>query len=431
MKRGTKVHITGAGDFSLSGVTSLADPCPLPSAAKKRGLRDKEKLFYAPMSGLGDLLYDTDAVYININPHLVQFSKTGENDASKKQGKGQDVGVTLVKTLQNPRYSLNEKLDQSFINLFGRKPAAQSEDISGNQNDQGDANILEEADGNNICNANTLESNDHSYSECSSDSEHDNDEATQQNDHEVGLREEVEFCNGRMRRKAVSANFKDDDDDEGAEEDDVDSENSGDDQLSEGSADDSEESLDSDDETENNSKWKESLLARTLSRRSANLMQLVYGQASKKLDEGNDSSAEESSDEEFFVPKGQKKQAKNESTSFDDMDAEDYSKFFKTELRDWSDEDLIKSIRDRFVTGNWSKAALRGQEINENDVDDEEVDGDFEDLETGEVHTSKAYENTSGNGGTHKQDDLAMEERRLKKLALKAKFDAEYPFLHF
>ncbi|KAF0913694.1 hypothetical protein E2562_023783 [Oryza meyeriana var. granulata] len=432
MKRGTKVHITGAGDFSLSGVTTLADPCPLPSAAKKRGLRDKEKLFYAPMSGLGDLLYDPDAVYININPHLVQFSKTDENDASKKQGKEHDVGVTLVKSLQNPRYSLNEKLDQSFINLFGRKPAAQSEDISASQNDQGDTNILEQADGNNISNANTLESNEHSYSECSSDSEHDDDEATQQSDHEVDLREEPEFCNGRLRRKAVSANFKDDDDDEGAEEDDIDSENSGDDQLSESSVslDDNEEALDSDDETENNSKWKESLLARTLSRQSANLMQLVYGQASKKLDsrtsEGNDSSAEESSDEEFFVPKGQKKQAKNESTSFDDMDAEDYSKFFKSELRDWSDEDLIKSIRDRFVTGNWSKAALRGQEINENKEDDEEVYGDFEDLETGEVHTGEAYENNAGNGGAHKQDDPAMEDRRLKKLALKAKFDAEY-----
>uniref|UniRef100_A0A0E0KDB8 Bms1-type G domain-containing protein n=1 Tax=Oryza punctata TaxID=4537 RepID=A0A0E0KDB8_ORYPU len=409
MKRGTKVHITGAGDFILSGVTSLADPCPLPSAAKKRGLRDKEKLFYAPMSGLGDLLYDTDAVYININPHLVQFSKIDENDAPKKQGKGQDVGVTLVKTLQNPRYSLNEKLDQSFINLFGRKPAVQSEDISASQNDQGDANILEQEDGNNISNANTLDSSEHSYSECSSDSEYDNDEATQQNDHKVDLREEVEICNGRLRRKAVSANFKDDDDDEGAEEDDIDSENSGDDQLSEGSVDDSEEALDSDDETENNSKWKESLLARTLSRRSANLMQLVYGQVSKKPDsitsEGKDSSAEESSDEDFFVPKGQKKQAKNESTSFDDMDAEDYSKFIKAELRDWSDEDLIKSIRDRFVTGNWSKAALRGQEMNENDEDDEEVDGDFEDLETGEVHTSNAYETTAGNGGTRKQVD--------------------------
>jgi ribosome biogenesis protein BMS1 len=86
MKRGTKVHITGAGDFSLSGVTGLADPCPLPSAAKKRGLRDKEKLFYAPMSGLGDLLYDKDAVYININDHLVQFSKNDDNEAPKKQG---------------------------------------------------------------------------------------------------------------------------------------------------------------------------------------------------------------------------------------------------------------------------------------------------------------------------------------------------------
>lgn len=71
------------GDFPLSGITALADPCPLPSAAKKKGLRDKEKLFYAPMSGLGDLLYDKDAVYININDHLVQFSK---DDGANAEG---------------------------------------------------------------------------------------------------------------------------------------------------------------------------------------------------------------------------------------------------------------------------------------------------------------------------------------------------------
>ncbi|KAH0766537.1 hypothetical protein KY285_002408 [Solanum tuberosum] len=63
MKKGTKVHIAGVGDYSLAGITALPDPCPLPSAAKKKGLRDKEKLFYAPMSGLGDLLYDKDAVH--------------------------------------------------------------------------------------------------------------------------------------------------------------------------------------------------------------------------------------------------------------------------------------------------------------------------------------------------------------------------------
>ncbi|XP_062211159.1 ribosome biogenesis protein bms1-like [Phragmites australis] len=436
MKRGTKVHITGAGDFSLSGVTSLADPCPLPSAAKKRGLRDKEKLFYAPMSGLGDLLYDKDAVYININDHLVQFSKSDDNDVPRKQGKGNDVGVSLVKTLQNTRYSLDEKLEQSFINFFGRGPAAQSEnsDAEGNviparQNDQGGANNLEQVDGVNISNADTMESSGHS--ECFSDSEEDNDDGIQLSNRDVDLREQVEFCNGRLRRKAVSANFKDDVDEEGIDGDDSDNEDSGDDHLSGGSvsSDDSGEATDSDDETENTSKWKESLLARTLSRRSANLMQLVYGQPSSKLDSAasgaNDSSEADSSDEEFFIPKGQKKQAKSELPSFDDIDVEDYSKFFKAELRDWSNDDLINSIRDRFVTGNWSKAALRGQDLNENGEDAEEIYGDFEDLETGEVHKSQADENAEGNGDVHKEDGLE-EERRLKKLALKSKFDAQY-----
>ncbi|KAF7042568.1 hypothetical protein CFC21_052133 [Triticum aestivum] len=431
MKRGTKVHITGAGDFSLSGVTSLADPCPLPSAAKKRGLRDKEKLFYAPMSGLGDLLYDKDAVYININDHLVQFSNTDDNSASKKQGKGNDVGVALVKTLQNTKYSLDEKLDQSFINFFGRRPAAQSEDsdmtgnaISSRQNDQGEANILAQVGGNNLSSAGTLESNGHSSSECSSDSEGDNDDDIQPSDHGVDLREEVEFCNGRMRRKAVSANFQDVDDDEGSDnEDDSHNEDSDDDHLSEGSlsSDGSGEALDSDDGAENTSKWKKSLLARTLARRSASLMQLVYGQASAELD--NDSGEEDSSDEEIFVPKGQKK---NELPSFDDIDAEDYSKFLKVELRDWSNEDLIKSIRDRFVTGDWSKASVRGREVDENGEGDEEIDGDFEDLETGEVHKSQAAESAAGKPGVHKEDELKVEELRLKKLALKAKFDSEY-----
>ena len=60
-----------------------------------------------------------------------------------------------------------------------------------------------------------------------------------------------------------------------------------------------------DDGAENTSKWKKSLLARTQSKRSASLMQLVYGKPSTEVD--NDSNREDSSDEEIFVPKGQKK----------------------------------------------------------------------------------------------------------------------------
>lgn len=86
-----QAHIAGVGDYHLSGITALADPCPLPTAAKKKGLRDKEKLFYAPMSGLGDLLYDKDAVYININDHFVQFSKDDGANAE-----GIQKGHTLI-----------------------------------------------------------------------------------------------------------------------------------------------------------------------------------------------------------------------------------------------------------------------------------------------------------------------------------------------
>ena len=72
----------GVGDYNLAGATALADPCPLPSAAKKKGLRDKEKLFYAPMSGIGDLVHDKDAVYININDHFVQYSNVDNKNES-------------------------------------------------------------------------------------------------------------------------------------------------------------------------------------------------------------------------------------------------------------------------------------------------------------------------------------------------------------
>lgn len=47
-------------------VDALTDPCPLPSTLKKRGLNERERLLYAPMADVGGLLYDKDAVYIDI-----------------------------------------------------------------------------------------------------------------------------------------------------------------------------------------------------------------------------------------------------------------------------------------------------------------------------------------------------------------------------
>ena len=57
---------TGCGDHRLSDVSFLPDPCPLPDKLKKRSLIDKEKLIYAPMSGVGGIIYDKDSIYIEL-----------------------------------------------------------------------------------------------------------------------------------------------------------------------------------------------------------------------------------------------------------------------------------------------------------------------------------------------------------------------------
>ena len=56
----------GVGDFSVADVGFLPDPCPLPDTKRKRTLNEKERLLYAPMSGVGGVVYDKDAVYIDL-----------------------------------------------------------------------------------------------------------------------------------------------------------------------------------------------------------------------------------------------------------------------------------------------------------------------------------------------------------------------------
>ncbi len=58
--------VSGCADFKISDICHLPDPCPLPDHLKKRSLVDKEKLIYAPFSGVGGIVYDKDAVYIEL-----------------------------------------------------------------------------------------------------------------------------------------------------------------------------------------------------------------------------------------------------------------------------------------------------------------------------------------------------------------------------
>ncbi|XP_017649220.1 ribosome biogenesis protein bms1-like isoform X3 [Gossypium arboreum] len=401
LKKGTKVHIAGVGDFSLAGVTGLSDPCPLPSAAKKKGLRDKEKLFYAPMSGLGDLLYDKDAVYININDHFVQYSKVDEMGGTTNKENKRDVGEDLVKSLRAVKSPIDEKLEKTKISLFSHNGRKRRKAIFGDGVDH----------------SNLKSTDEENEGDEDDDSDNDNDEG--ENDRS---NEDNESCSGSEFSDGDEEDLKSEEDDRSNE----DNESCSGSEFSDGD----EEDLKSEDGMGNISKWRASLVERASKKQNINLMQLVYGKSASTSNTSanevkDDSENEESDEDEFFKPKGQRAKNSIEGLGCGNINTEDCSKSTKiSELKNWKEEEVYESIRDRFVTGDWSKGALRNQ-MSEAKTEEDDIDGDFEDLETGEKYESHQKDDSS-NGGIQKEDDDAIEERRLKKLALRAKFDAHY-----
>ncbi|CAJ2679106.1 unnamed protein product [Trifolium pratense] len=443
LKSGNKVHIAGVGDYSLAHATGLPDPCPLPSAAKKKGLRDKEKLFYAPMSGVGDLLYDKDAVYININDHFVQFSKVDDgNSAMTNKGKERDVGEVLVKSLQDTKFSINEKLENSFINFFGQRLKVSPDalgDAPGTNNDvEQDGNLeTQPVAGMGGKDNNEMDSN---GSESSDDDEvHDPDvdgdaSKTTNGNH---LNEQIEFHNGRQRRKAIFGNDVDqsdlvdseeEEDDEEEDDEEEEDEEEEDEEEEDGESSDSESSKEDEDDTDddvgNVSKWKESLAERTLARKATSLKQVVYGESTNNSTSMNEEYDSGEDDEDFFLPiEEQMKKQKSRHGPDDTMvDAEDCSKCVKLMSQKWNEKDN-EEIRNRFVSGNLAKAALRNSQQKANTEEKDDVYGDFEDLETGENYKFYLTDNATT---TQMGVDSVAEERRLEKLAKRAIFDSQY-----
>ncbi|KAH1224663.1 Ribosome biogenesis protein BMS1 [Glycine max] len=238
----------------------------------------------------------------------------------------------------------------------------------------------------------------------------------------VHLQEHIEFHDGRQRRRAIFGNDVDQNDLMDSEGDD-DGDTSDDDvESSEEEEEDDNDNDDTNDNMGNVSKWKESLAERNLSRKTPSLMQLVYGEStinSTTINRDNDNSGDEESDDDFFKPIEEvKKQNVRDGLNDDGMvNTEDCSKCTQFVDQRW-DENDNEEIRNRFVTGNLAKAALRNALPAANtEEENDDVYGDFEDLETGEKHENHQTDDALA-ATTHKGDDLEAEERRLKKLAL-------------
>ncbi|KAG6336272.1 hypothetical protein ID866_2826 [Astraeus odoratus] len=110
LRKGMKVHIPGVGDVSMTSITVLGDPCPLPDAdsEKRRKLSEKKKLLvHAPMSDVGGVMYDKDAVWINVPGNFTR----GAADAPQGEGEKmvtdlQDVDATLADTVSRSQIKL-------------------------------------------------------------------------------------------------------------------------------------------------------------------------------------------------------------------------------------------------------------------------------------------------------------------------------------
>jgi len=90
MRPSHRVHVPGLGDFAISEMRSLDDPIPLPDpdGDGSKSLSKKETTLFAPLSNVGAVSYDADAVYIDIG--RVNYTKRENLELSARGGEGGD-----------------------------------------------------------------------------------------------------------------------------------------------------------------------------------------------------------------------------------------------------------------------------------------------------------------------------------------------------
>ncbi|XP_069467135.1 ribosome biogenesis protein BMS1 homolog [Ambystoma mexicanum] len=555
LKNKIQVHIPGVGDFTVSDVSFLPDPCPLPEQQKKRSLSEKEKMIYAPLSGVGGVVYDKDAVYIDL----------GTNHAQQEEMRAKKPSHELVQGLIATHATIDSKLSSSKVSLFMDSKPLGSEEVTDPQLAMPKEEIIVDSktgrvrrkavfDGDEAEEDDTddedVEDSDDDGSEPDCESGGEDDEETDTEDPSLKpeirapKRLKLEEVNDKAKMELPAfADSEDDLEKEGQsteeESEEVDTDSDDDDVVEEGNmelgssedeqelsdievrtadqmkssmakksqksvrgssmgkvlanpdsgnctGDDPSSDLDNADKTsleeeeasseldieeksvnpgsagcqrklktktgsENEDveellkddhleealsasetagalKWKEGLAQRAAEnflrqqQSTPNLRKLIYGTVAEKEEEGD-------SDEElgglFHVSRPDKESRRK-------ANALDCSKFPVENIQDWDIEEVMNSVRDCFVTGKWEADKDAAKLLEE----DEELFGDFEDLETGDVHKGKAQvpedemvsegEDKDADSSAAPQEEDRKKKRMEKKRKLKERFDAEY-----
>ncbi|OZC09783.1 hypothetical protein X798_03186 [Onchocerca flexuosa] len=131
LKNHATVHIPGMGDLMIKDVMALPDPCPLPSKEKmKRSLNERERVVYAPFSGLGGIVYDKDAIYI----------ETGGSHSYKK------ARHELVEVLENVKEGIDNKMHKTALKVVTDSQVVIAHSESESETVDDDCNMKNEAE---------------------------------------------------------------------------------------------------------------------------------------------------------------------------------------------------------------------------------------------------------------------------------------------
>ncbi|KAJ2738328.1 Glycoside hydrolase 2 (Mannanase, beta-galactosidase), partial [Coemansia sp. Cherry 401B] len=141
MKGQDRVHIPGAGDYRLDQTEKLTDPCPIPDKERKR-LDERHKLIYAPMSEVNGVMYDKDAVYIDVRK-TAQEEKAEAGEGERMLSELQKVNV-VTERLASQQFSLFSGAKPVTSDLL-RRPAVfdESQAIDGQDASDSDSDLSE------------------------------------------------------------------------------------------------------------------------------------------------------------------------------------------------------------------------------------------------------------------------------------------------
>ena len=431
---GARVHVPGIGDLSVSMIEALPDPCPTPymdqAIAKatgksgRRRLGEKQKLLFAPMSDVGGVLVDKDAVYIDV--------KTSTFDKDVEPGEERGLGEQMVIGLQAERRLLGDVDDG--VRLFrGGTAVNESRELVPNDTGrkerrnprviEGEGDILADNDG--------LETQGNGFSS-SEDSEVEDDPFDKDDILDHRLEQTLKAGRDDMPKAnhKESIVYADSDSDIGTV-------SSVADQEFDTGIEDSEE-----DEENAALRWKSDLRQKAKNLhsgrqiyRASDFTRLLYdetispaevvrrwrGEASIEEGEASENHGSDDEQEIFF------KRAKPED-SYHDFEERSVPHYDYDALeRKWTDSENLKELRQRFTSAKLSNIAARnglsGEESDgnsdEGDNEDDVGDGEFEDLE----------KDPADRGVTQENPDISIQEERernaRKKEELKLRFEEE------